>query len=68
MRSRKKPVADIEEGHRSTLLAHLANTSYRVGNQRLLFDSATEQYTNCAEANKLLKRTYREPWVLKDQV
>jgi len=68
MHSRKKPIADIEEGHRSTLLAHLANTSYRVGNQRLLFDSGTEQYTNCAEANKLLKRSYREPWVLKDQV
>ncbi len=68
MRTRKKPIADIEEGHRSTLLAHLANTSYRVGNQRLLFDSQTERYTNCEEANQFLKRSYREPWVLKDEV
>lgn len=68
IRSRKRPIADIEEGHRSTLLAHLANTSYRVGNQRLLFDADEERYTNCDEANQFLKRTYREPWVLPDQV
>jgi predicted dehydrogenase len=68
IRSRERPVADIEEGHRSTLLAHLANTSYRVGNMRLLFDSEKERYTNCDEANQFLKRSYREPWVLKDQV
>lgn len=68
MRSREKPVADIEEGHRSTLLAHLANTSFRVGNRQLLFDSEKEHYTNCEEANQFLKRNYREPWVLKDEV
>jgi len=68
LRSREKPIADIEEGHRSTLLAHLANTSYRVGNERLLFDSDNERYTNSEEANQFLKRSYREPWVLKDQV
>ena len=68
MRSRENPVADIEEGHRSTLLAHLANTSYRVGNKQLHFDSEHERYTNSEEANQFLKRSYREPWVLKDQV
>ena len=68
LRSREKPIADIEEGHRSTLLAHLANTSYRVGNERLLFDSDNERYTNSEEAKQFLKRSYREPWVLKDQV
>ena len=68
VRNRSTPVADVEEGHVSTLLAHLANISYRVGNRKLLFDEKTETFTDCDEANKYLKRTYREPWVLPDQV
>ncbi len=35
VRTRNTPNADIEEGHRSTLLAHLANISYRLGGQKL---------------------------------
>jgi len=68
IRNRSTPVADVEEGHISTLLAHLANISYRVGNRKLLFDSKSEKFTNWDEANKYLKRTYREPWILPDEV
>jgi len=64
IRTREKPVADVEEGHRSTLLAHLANISYRVGNKMLEFDAEQERFTNCDEANRLLGREYRKPWVL----
>ncbi len=64
IRTREKPIAAVEEGHRSTLLAHLANISYRVGNKMLLFDSEHERFTNCDDANRLLKREYRKPWVL----
>jgi len=68
IRNRSTPVADVEEGHISTLLSHLANISYRVGNRKLLFDPESETFTNCDEANRYLKRTYREPWVLPDEV
>ncbi len=68
IRSRKGPNADIEEGHISTLLCHLADISYRVGNQTLKFDSKTESFINNNEANKYLKGEYRKPWVIPDKV
>jgi len=68
IRSRKLPNADIEKGHRSTLLAHLANISYRVGGQRLSFDAETEKIVGNDEALKLYKREYRKPYVIEDEV
>ncbi len=66
MRTRNKPIADVEIGHQSVLLCHLANISYRVGNLKLEFDPQTESFKNCDEANKHLKRQYRQPWVVPD--
>jgi predicted dehydrogenase len=68
VRTRKRPNADVEIGHRSVLLCHIANISYRVGNQKLEFDSQSESFTNSDEANKLLKRQYRKPWVVPEEV
>jgi predicted dehydrogenase len=68
LRTRAKPNADVEQGHYSALLCHLANISCRVGNQKLTFDAKTETFVNAPEANKYLKRTYREPWVIPDKV
>jgi hypothetical protein len=65
---RNKPIADVEIGHQSVLLCHLANISYRVGNQKLEFDPQTESFRNSDEANKYLKRQYRQPWVVPDEV
>jgi predicted dehydrogenase len=66
--SRHRPNADIEEGHRSTLLCHLGNISYRLGGRKLTFDGKTETFVNDSEANKYLKRAPREPWVIPEQV
>jgi len=66
--SRKKPKADVEEAHLSTLLCHLANISYRVGNRKLKFDGKTETFLDDAEANRYLKANYRKPWVIPDEV
>lgn len=64
VRSRQKPNADVEHGHSSALLCHLANIACRVGNQRLVFDAATESFPASPEANQHLKRaSYREPWI-----
>jgi predicted dehydrogenase len=68
IRSRKQPNADIEEGHISAALCHLANISYRVGNRKLVFDAATETFVNDKEADRYLKRTYRKPWVISENV
>ena len=59
--------ADIEEGHKSTRLCHLGNIAYRLG-RTLQFDASTETIPNDPEANKLLGRTYREPYVLPKEV
>ena len=68
IRTRKRPNADVEVGHHSVLLCHLANISYRLGNQQLEFDAKTETFTNNDQANTLLGRTYRKPWVLPENV
>jgi predicted dehydrogenase len=57
--------APIEEGHLSTTLCHLGNISYRVG-RSLKFDGATERFEGDEEADKLLSRTYRAPYLLPD--
>ena len=67
MRDRKGLTADVEQGHKSSLMAHLANISYRVGRQ-VRFDEASEEIVGDAEANALLTRTYRAPYVVSEKV
>jgi predicted dehydrogenase len=57
----------IEEAHISTTLVHLANASYRLG-RTLKFDSATEQVIGDDEANRILRGTYRAPYVVPEEV
>ncbi len=63
VKSRKKPWCDLEEGHRSTTFALLANISLEVG-KRLEWDAEKERITNCEEANQYLHYEYRKPWTL----
>ena len=49
-------------------LVHMANTSYRVGQKQLMFDGATERFTNNDAANALLSRSYRAPFTLPDKI
>ena len=58
---RSRPVADIEEGHISTVACILANLSVQLG-RRLEWDEARGEVRNDGAANKLLARPYREPW------
>ena len=68
IKSRQRPNGDIEEGHMSTVLCHLGNISYRVGCRKLQFDAASETFGDDKEANRLVKRTYRKPWVVPEKV
>lgn len=104
--------ADIEEGHYSSALCHLANVSYRLGSEtpfdgkkkvfagneaasetfaqmeehlakdnglklesmtyqlgrRLEIDAETEKIINDSEANALLTRNYRSPFVVPEKI
>jgi predicted dehydrogenase len=64
---RTKLTCEIEEGHLSAALAHLGNISYRVGHA-LSFDGKTEKFVGDAEADKLLTRPYRAPFVIPEKV
>jgi predicted dehydrogenase len=61
IRSRNTPLCSLEEGHRSTSFAHLANIALAT-KTRLLWDSDKELFINSEEANKLLHYEYRKPW------
>ena len=65
IKSGDRPNCDIEEGYRSTLLAHLGNLSFRVG-RTLQFDSVTQNVINDEKANSLLKRTGRGEFVIPE--
>jgi predicted dehydrogenase len=60
--TRGKPVADIEQGHISTASCILANLSMQLG-RSLTWDAAAGRIAGDADANKLLRRPYRSPWV-----
>ncbi|MFN3323792.1 MAG: Gfo/Idh/MocA family protein [Bryobacteraceae bacterium] len=59
--------AEIEETTISTALCHLGNIAYRV-NRELRFDPAAMQFVGDSEANALLTRKYREPYVVPERV
>ena len=63
VKSRKRPIGDVEEGHRSTTFAHLANIALAT-RKRLEWDAQAERVTNCDDANRLLHYAYRKPWTL----
>jgi hypothetical protein len=62
-RNRTTLTADVESGHQTSVLCHLANISMRVG-RKLLYDSKAEQFIEDTEANGLLRKTYREGFEL----
>ena len=57
---------DIVDGHHSCALIHMANTSYRLG-RTLNFDPVTERYLGDEEANTMLTRNYRAPYVIPEK-
>jgi len=58
---------DIETGFYSTALPLMANISYRLGRQ-LKFVGDKEQFDNDQEADAMLTREYRKPYIISNQV
>ena len=67
MRSREKPSADVETGHRSTTLCHLVNICRELG-RRLHWDPKAERFLDDDEANQLLSRPRRKGYELPEVV
>jgi len=62
IRTRGRPVADIEQGHISTTSCILANLALQL-NRTLTWDAVRQNVVGDEEANRLLRRPYRKPWV-----
>jgi len=65
--NREDLTAEIVHAHYSSTLCHLANIAYRMG-RTLEFDPACERFVDDDEANKLLSRVPREPYVVPEDV
>jgi predicted dehydrogenase len=63
IKSRERPNADVEEGHRSTTFALLANIALET-KARIEWDAKAERITSPRQANNLLHYEYRAPWKL----
>ncbi len=64
IKTRKRPPADVEEGHWSSNPGHLMNIAWRVG-RTIRWDAEKEQVIDDPEANALVTKQYRPPWELK---
>lgn len=67
IKSREKPVADVEIGHRSTTLCHLGNIARWAG-RKLRWDPVKECFPDDPDANQYLDRPRRKPYELPEQV
>jgi len=65
IKSRKRPVADVEIGHRSAVVCHLCNIARWVG-RKIQWDPQKEIFPGDDEANKYLQRPQRKPYQLPD--
>jgi predicted dehydrogenase len=65
VRTREKPVADVEIGHRSVTVCHLANIARAVG-RPLRWDPVAEQFMGDAAADALLVRERRKGFELPE--
>jgi predicted dehydrogenase len=61
MRTRKRPLCEVEDGHRVAMMCNLANMSLRLG-RAIRWDPDKEQVIGDKEAAALCVRPYRAPW------
>ena len=64
VRSRQRPICDVEIGHRSVSVCHLGVIAMRLG-RKLQWDPAKEQFVGDNDADKWLSREMRKPWSLE---
>lgn len=67
IKSRTKPIADVEIGHRSSTVCHLCNIARWTG-RKLKWDPVKEEFIGDADANKFLDRERRKPWTTPEKI
>ena len=63
VKTRKRPICDVEIGARSATVCHLGNLAYW-NHRTLKWDPVKEQFIGDAETNTWINRKNREPWAL----
>ena len=63
VKSRQKPVLDVELGDHVSTVAHLGNIAFRSG-EKIVWDPQARKITNHPAADKLVGVKYRKPWKL----
>lgn len=63
VRSRQRPIADVELGHRTTTVCNLGQIAMVLG-RKLKWDPAKEEFVGDEMANRLRGRAMRAPWAL----
>lgn len=63
VRSREKPISDVEIGHRGTTVCNLGNIAMLL-NRKLRWDPAKEAFVNDPVADRMRGRAMRGPWAL----
>jgi len=63
VRSRERPVSDVEFGHRTTTVCNLGNIAMQLG-RKLKWDPVKEAFVDDAIANRMRDRSMRAPWSL----
>jgi len=66
VRTRRRPICDVEIGHRSAIVCHLGSIALRLG-RPVRWDPKAEQFTgpDADKANAMVAREYRSPWKLE---
>ena len=61
MRTRKRPLCEVEDGHHVAIVCNLANMSLRLG-RSIRWDPDKEEVIGDPEAAAMCVRPYRAPW------
>lgn len=64
IKTREKPICDVEIGHRTATVCHLGNIAARLG-RKIQWDPAKEQIVGDDEAAAMIARPYRAPFTLE---
>jgi predicted dehydrogenase len=63
IRTRRRPITDVEIGHRSSTVCHLGTIAMQLG-RPLRWDPVVEQFVDDPDANRLLSRSPRAKWAI----
>ncbi|MEP7110395.1 MAG: Gfo/Idh/MocA family oxidoreductase [Ferruginibacter sp.] len=61
IRTRQKPICDVETGHRTASVCNLGNIAYSIKHP-LQWDPVKEKFIDDTDADKMLSRTMRSEW------